>query len=154
MTRPDQQVDQTIDKARGCCCQLGGPLLGTAFGGVLAGLMVQFLPAPTRLVYEVLGAVFLLQGLGVVFIAETAQRRAGAIASLKPQFSVPAAARRPLLLATPGDRGRMGVGGLPCVARPDAVAHHVGLAFDPAGQRRFVRAGRQWGAGRHGAPAA
>ncbi len=90
-----------IDKTRGAVANSVAPMLGTALGGVLAGLMVQFLPAPTRLVYELLGAVFLLQAVGIGFIAETAQRRSGALASLAPRLHVPLAARRPLLLATP-----------------------------------------------------
>ena len=39
-----------IDKVRGAVANAVAPLLGSAIGGVLAGLLVQFLPAPTRLV--------------------------------------------------------------------------------------------------------
>jgi hypothetical protein len=62
---------------------------------------VHYLPAPTLLVYFVLATVFVLQALGVIFMAETVTRRAGAVASLKPQFGLPAAARAPMLIAAP-----------------------------------------------------
>ncbi len=90
-----------LDKARSAVANAVAPMLGTALGGVTAGLMVQFLPAPTHLVYAVLGGVFVLQGIGVCFIPETAALRGGTLASLKPRFSVPAAARAPLWSAAP-----------------------------------------------------
>jgi MFS family permease len=90
-----------IDKLRGAVANAVAPMLGTATGGVLAGLMVQYLPQPTRLVYEVLAAVFVLQGLAIAFIHETSPRVPGAWASLKPRLAVSAPARAPLLLAAP-----------------------------------------------------
>ena len=90
-----------LDKARGPVANAVAPPLGTGAGGLLAGLLVHYLPAPTLLVYLVLGLVFVLQAVGVVFMAETVTRRAGAVASLVPQFSVPVAARAPMLIAVP-----------------------------------------------------
>jgi hypothetical protein len=75
--------------------------LGTATGGVLSGYLVQYLPAPTHLVYAVLCVIFVLQGMGVALMADTIAPAPGALASLKPQFNLPAAARGPLLLALP-----------------------------------------------------
>ena len=90
-----------LDKARGPVANAVTPPLGTGAGGLLAGLLVHYLPAPTLLVYFVLATVFVLQALGVIFMAETVTRRAGAVASLKPQFGLPAAARAPMLIAAP-----------------------------------------------------
>jgi MFS family permease len=90
-----------LDKARGPLANAIAPPLGTGLGGLLAGLMVHYLPAPTLLVYLLLAVVFVLQALGVIFMSETVSRRAGAIASLKPHLSVPVAARRAMLLAVP-----------------------------------------------------
>jgi hypothetical protein len=45
--------------------------------------------------------VYVLQGIGVVFIEETAVPRAGALASLRPRMSVPAAVRGALWRAAP-----------------------------------------------------
>jgi len=90
-----------IDKARGAVANSVAPATGTALGGVLAGLMVHYLPAPTHLVYLVLAAIFVAQVIGVVLMPESIPRRAGAIASLRPQFSLPAATRQPILVAAP-----------------------------------------------------
>ena len=90
-----------LDKARGPVANAVTPPLGTGAGGLLAGLLVHYLPAPTLLVYFVLATVFVLQALGVIFMVETVTRRAGAVASLKPQFGLPAAARAPMLIAAP-----------------------------------------------------
>ena len=90
-----------LDKARGPVANAVTPPLGTSTGGLLAGLLVHYLPAPTLLVYLVLAVVFVLQAVGVIFMAETVTRRAGAVASLKPQFALPAAARAPMLIAAP-----------------------------------------------------
>src|SRR6195256_3046498 len=55
-----------MDKARGAVANSVAPASGTALGGVLAGLMVDYLPAPTHLVYLVLAAIFVAQVIGVV----------------------------------------------------------------------------------------
>jgi predicted MFS family arabinose efflux permease len=90
-----------LDRARGTVANAVMPPLGTATGALAAGLMVHYLPAPTHLVYLVLFAVLVLQGIGVAFMVETVTRRPGALASLRPQFALPGAARRPMLLAVP-----------------------------------------------------
>lgn len=90
-----------IDKLKGGIANSVAPPMGTALGGLVGGLMVHYLPAPTQLVYLVLGAVFVLQGIGIYLMAESNPPRGGALASLRPQFSVPAATRGPLLLAIP-----------------------------------------------------
>jgi MFS family permease len=90
-----------LDKTRGTVANAIAPLLGTASGGIAAGLMVQYLPAPTHLIYLVLGIIFILQGIGVVLMPESSTPRVGALASLKPQFKLPATVREPLFLAVP-----------------------------------------------------
>jgi MFS family permease len=90
-----------VDKVRGAVANSVAPASGTALGGVLAGLMVHYLPAPTRLVYLVLAAIFVAQVIGVVLMSESMPPRAGAMASLRPQFSLPLATRQPILVAAP-----------------------------------------------------
>jgi predicted MFS family arabinose efflux permease len=90
-----------LDRARGTTANAVGPMLGTATGGILSGLMVQYLPAPTHLVYLVLGAIFIAQAIGVALMPETVTRRPGALASLRPRFRMPTQARAPMLLAAP-----------------------------------------------------
>ena len=90
-----------LDKARGPVANAVTPPLGTAVGGLLAGLLVHYLPAPTLLIYFVLATVFVLQAVGVTFMTETVTRRAGAVDSLKPQLGLPAASRAPMFIAAP-----------------------------------------------------
>ena len=90
-----------LDKAKGTITNAVAPVMGTATGGITAGLLVQYLPAPTHLVYLVLFAIFVVQGIGVVLMPETSAPTGRALASLRPRFGVPPLARRPFLVATP-----------------------------------------------------
>ncbi len=89
------------DRTRGPLVNSVTPALGLAAGGLGSSLLVQYLPAPTRTVFVVLAVAFVLQGAAVLLLPESAGRRAGALASLRPRVSVPAGARRVLLLVTP-----------------------------------------------------
>jgi predicted MFS family arabinose efflux permease len=67
----------------------------------LAGFLVQFLPSPTHLVYLVLLAIFVVQLVGVLLMPETSETTPGALASLRPELSMPAGVRGPMLAAFP-----------------------------------------------------
>lgn len=90
-----------IDTKRGQLTNALTPGIGTGSGALLSALLVTFLPAPTQLVYYVLLAVFLLQALGVAFMPETVTRAPGALASLKPEISLPRNVRAHVLAAAP-----------------------------------------------------
>jgi len=90
-----------LDRAKGTLVSSVAPMLGTATGGVLSGLLVQYLPLPDELVYGLLLLAFVVQATGIVLMAEPSRPRPGALASLRPQFGVPADLRSPLLVATP-----------------------------------------------------
>jgi len=90
-----------LHKSRGTIANAVAPMTGTATGGILSGLMIQYLPYPTHLVYGVLGAVFLLQAVGVVAMQETSTPKAGALAAIRPTIGLPAALRTPFLLVAP-----------------------------------------------------
>ena len=76
--------------------------VGTATGAIGAGILVQYLPQPTHLVYDVLLGVFVLQAVGILLMAETlAAARPGALASLRPRLGAPRAARVTLLGVVP-----------------------------------------------------
>lgn len=90
-----------IDRPRGTITNAVVPGIGTATGALVSGLVVQFLPAPTHLVYLVLLAVFVLQAVAVSLMAETVTRKPGALASLAPEIKLPRAVRRPMLVAAP-----------------------------------------------------
>jgi MFS family permease len=90
-----------LDRIKGTIANGVAPISGTATGAIGSSLLVQYLPSPTRLVYLVLLAACVVQAIGVSLMAETSPRRPGALASLRPQFALPAAVRGPLLVATP-----------------------------------------------------
>jgi MFS family permease len=90
-----------LDKARGAVANAVAPMLGTALGAGIAGVLVEFLPLPTELVYALFGALFVAQAIGVHFLAETAPSRPGALASLLPQLGVPGPLRGVLLRVAP-----------------------------------------------------
>jgi len=131
-----------LDKGRGPVANAVAPPLGTGMGGLLAGLFVHYLPAPTLLIYLLLASVFVMQAIGVVFMAETVTRRAGAVASLVPQFGLPAAARAPMLIAGPVLVAAWSLAGLYGSLIP-ALTRSV-FGFDPSlasGIAAFVFAG-------------
>lgn len=90
-----------LDKQRGAVANAVGPMLGTATGGLVSGLMVQWLPLPTKLVFAVFGVLFVLQAAGVALMPETVTPRTGALASLRPKLHVARHLRQPVLLAAP-----------------------------------------------------
>ncbi len=132
-----------LDKTRGAVANAVAPMLGTGLGGIVAGLMVQYLPAPTHLVYEVLGVVFVLQAIALVFVAETAPSRPGALASLRPTFALPPAVRGPLLATAPAVIAVWALAGFYASLGPTLVRTLVGGAgsFVLGGLALFVMAG-------------
>jgi MFS family permease len=90
-----------LNKLRGATASAVAPMFGTGAGAVISGIFVQWLPAPEHLIYLVLLGLFAVQAVGVAFMAETVTPKPGALASLRPQFALPPAARRPLIAATP-----------------------------------------------------
>ncbi|WP_225651798.1 MFS transporter [Streptomyces pseudogriseolus] len=90
-----------IDARRGGFLNSLAPTLGTAGGAMASGLLVQYLPAPTRLVYLVLLGVFVLQALAVLAMPETVSRQRGALASMAPEFKLPRTARSAVAIAAP-----------------------------------------------------
>jgi predicted MFS family arabinose efflux permease len=90
-----------LNKTRGTTANAVAPPFGSALGGIIGGFFVQFLPAPTELAYAALATVFVAQAVGLALMKEPISPRPGVWQSLKPQFTLPAAAREPLLLALP-----------------------------------------------------
>jgi MFS family permease len=131
-----------LDKLRGTSANAISPPLGTAVGALLAGFTVQFLPAPTQLVYLVLFVVFVVQAIGVFLMPETIAPKAGALRSLKPTLRVPAAARRPLLLAVPALIATWALAGFYASLGPTLVRSVLGFQSAlPGGLTLFVLAG-------------
>ncbi|WP_377272142.1 MFS transporter [Peterkaempfera sp. SMS 1(5)a] len=90
-----------LHRDRGALANSVAPGIGTGTGAMLSALVVQFLPAPTHLIYLLLLAVFALQAAGVLLMPETVTRKSGALASLTPEISLPRTLRGPVLTAAP-----------------------------------------------------
>jgi predicted MFS family arabinose efflux permease len=90
-----------IDRERGTVANAVGPMVGVATGALASGLFVGFLPAPTKLLYAVLGAVFVAQATGVALMPETVTARPGGLASLRPKLTVPSRLRPAFFVAVP-----------------------------------------------------
>ncbi|HEY4178049.1 MAG TPA: MFS transporter [Kofleriaceae bacterium] len=90
-----------LDKTKGAIANAVSPMMGSATGGLISGLLVQFLPLPTVLVYAVIGVLLLGMTIALRFVPETSSPRSGALASLRPHFRLPVEARKPLLIAIP-----------------------------------------------------
>ncbi len=90
-----------LDRRRGALANSFAPGVGTASGALISALAVQFLPAPTHLIYLVLLGVFGVQAAGVLAMRETATRRPGALRSLVPDIRLPKATRIEIAIAAP-----------------------------------------------------
>jgi MFS family permease len=100
-----------VNRVRGATAGAVGPLIGTGVGSELAGIFVQWLPAPEHLIYLTLLGMLAVQTVGVALMPETGASRPGALASLRPHFALPPAARRPLLIAIPALLATWSMGG-------------------------------------------
>ncbi|MFE9693021.1 MFS transporter [Micromonospora sp. NPDC005806] len=90
-----------IDRSRGTLANSLAPGIGTGTGALLSALFIQYLPAPTRLVYIVLLVILLIQGVGLVLMRETVTPMKGALQCLRPEIKLPRAVRGPVLVVLP-----------------------------------------------------
>jgi hypothetical protein len=96
--------------------------VGLAAGALGTGLLVQYGPAPTTLVYALLAVAFVLLAGTVALLPETAPRRPGALASLRPRIAVPRPVRARFLAATPVLVATWAMGGLYLSLGPSLAA--------------------------------
>jgi MFS family permease len=88
------------------------PATGLAIGAVGTGLLIEYAPHPTRLVFAILAAAFLVLAAATAALPETVTRVPGALAALRPQVAVPARARRAFAAAVPTMVATWALGGL------------------------------------------
>jgi predicted MFS family arabinose efflux permease len=117
-----------IDPVRGAVANATAPGLGTASGALLAAFAVQWLPAPTHLVYLVLAGVLVAQAVGVFRLPETSPKAPGALRSLIPQLEIPVQTRRPLSAAAPVLFALWALGGFYASLGPSLIDHLAGSA--------------------------
>ncbi len=103
------------------------PIGGLALGALGCGALVQFAPAPTRLVYALLLGGMSLAALAVAALPETSARRPGGAASLAPRLGVPARLRPDVLALVPILVASWALGGLYLSLGPSVAASLFGL---------------------------
>jgi predicted MFS family arabinose efflux permease len=115
-----------IDPTVGAVANATAPGLGTASGALLSAFAVQWLPAPTRLIYLVLAGLLVAQAFGVCWLPETSPRAPGARRSLVPQIALPTQTRRPMMAAAPVLFAVWALGGFYASLGPSLIDHVVG----------------------------
>ncbi len=103
------------------------PLGGLAVGALGCGALVQFAPAPTHLVFILLIAGMLVSAVFVALMPETATRRPGGVASLKPKVGIPQRLRPDVLALVPLLVASWALGGLYLSLGPSVAASLFGL---------------------------
>lgn len=130
-------VDTQPTPRLGAAITGAAPTIGLAGGVAVAGILVEYAPAPRFLVYEVILGLFVAMLLALLVVPETSQRigfesRRHLIGTIAPQASVPHPVRSAFLLAVPALLATWSLGGLylslgsSVVARVFGVANHAG----------------------------
>jgi hypothetical protein len=110
-----------------------GTSFGLAIGGGLAGLLVQVSPRPDAELFPALTLAFVVLAALVFAIPETAVRRAGGLAALRPTIRVPREARRAFFAAVPAIVAGWSVTGLFLALAPSLVREVLHVRFGAAG---------------------
>ncbi|WP_205698039.1 MFS transporter [Conexibacter sp. SYSU D00693] len=103
------------------------PMAGLSSGALGCGLLVEWAPAPTTLVWLVLVGLMVVSFVLVLATPETSPQRAGARASLRPRVGLPAHLRGDMLALTPGLVASWALGGLYMSLGPSVAAAELGL---------------------------
>jgi len=90
-----------MDRDLGTFANAVAPGMGSATGAILSALAIRFLPDPTHLIYLALIGVLALQAAAIGAMRETVSRAPGALASLRPEITLPRGLRAPVLTAVP-----------------------------------------------------
>jgi hypothetical protein len=81
-------------------------------GATVTGVLVQYAPDPTRLIFGILTVLFVALAATMMVLPETVTRVAGAVAALRPEVAVPVRARRAFVGAVPTMVSTWALGGL------------------------------------------
>jgi MFS family permease len=120
-------VDLEPSRGRAGVVTSVAPLTGLALGALGSGVLVEFGPAPTRLVYALLLGGMLLAAVVVARIPETSRRRPGAVASLRPRVAMPAHLRADIVPVVPAMIATWALAGMYLSLGPSVAAELLGL---------------------------
>jgi MFS family permease len=134
---------QPGDRPRlGALVGVAAPLSGLATGAIVSGMLVQFAPEPTRLVYWLLLGGFALATLLAVAVPETVRGDGSWTAAVRPKVAVPGSLRAAFLAAIPCLIATWALGGLVLSLGPSLTAGVLGDTSHVAGGLPiFVMAG-------------
>jgi MFS family permease len=102
------------------------PALGLGAGALGSSALAQYGPAPTRLVWWLVLGASVAAAAGILAMPEPGTRRAGVLASLRPQVSVPRQARGTFVTAVPCLIAVWALGGLYLSLGPSLAAQVTG----------------------------
>lgn len=102
------------------------PGFGLAFGALVSSALVQFGPAPTRLVWWLLLGGFALAVAGVLAVPESGARQPGALRSLRPRLGVPRPCLGAFVAGVPGMIALWALGGFYLSLGPSVVRSITG----------------------------
>ncbi|KUF19306.1 MFS transporter [Streptomyces silvensis] len=120
-------VDLEPSRGRAGVVTSVAPLTGLALGALGSGVLVEFGPAPTRLVYALLLGAMAPAALAVALLPETSLRRPGAVASLRPRVAMPAHLRADILPVVPAMIATWALAGMYLSLGPSVAAGLLGL---------------------------
>jgi MFS family permease len=103
------------------------PISGLAVGALGCGALVEFAPAPTRLVFALLLIAAVVAVVVVALMPETSSRRPGALASLKPVLGIPVRLRPDVYAIVPIIIASWSLGGLYLSLGPSVAASLFGI---------------------------
>ncbi|MEV6301886.1 MFS transporter [Actinoplanes sp. NPDC051861] len=103
------------------------PTAGLGLGALGCGILVEYAPFPTHLVFAVLLLGMAAAAVAVAYLPETATRRPGAVASLTPRLGVPARLRADVFALLPIIVASWALGGLYLSLGPSVAADSFGL---------------------------
>ena len=116
------------NRARGPLLNSVTTFLGMTVGSLGAAALITFTSDPLHAVYEILLGVTVLMIALLYVMPESVTRKRGALASLRPQFSVPPQSRPVLVRLTPANIAGWALGGLYLSLMPTVVATAMGVA--------------------------
>ncbi len=107
--------------------------LGLAVGGGLAGVLVAATPRPDAMIFPALTFAFVVLAAATVALPETAMRRTGARAALRPRIRVPHPTRHEFVTALPAIVAGWATTGLFLALAPSLVRDVLQVQFGAAG---------------------
>jgi hypothetical protein len=122
-----------IDRNRGTILNSITAFSGLTAGSLGAAVLVTYAPDPSQLIYVVLLVLSAAEAFVLWAMPETAQLRAGAVASLRPHVSVPEQARDVLVRLTPVTIASWALGGFYFSLMPALVRVATGVTVPVVG---------------------